>query len=273
VTSLLDGVTTETLFRLGAFSGVLLFMMIWEINQPRRSTVVPRIRRWTSNLGVSVINRVALLIFPILGVSVAGVSNAWGWGLFNSGLSSSGSGPDWIAIVCSVVLLDLAVYFQHRLFHVVPWFWRLHRMHHADVEFDVTTGVRFHPLEAIVSMVIKLAVVACLGAPMLAVLIFEIVLSSTSLFNHSNVKLPIRIDAILRRIVVTPDMHRVHHSTDPSELNHNFGFNLPWWDRLFRTYQDQPAKGHDNMTIGLEVFRSLDDGRLDNMLVQPFVDR
>lgn len=266
--SMLDSVTTETMIRLGVFLAVFLVMMVWEINWPRRISVVPRVRRWTSNLGVSVINRVSLLIFPVLGVSVAGASSVWGWGLFNWA-----STPGWVAIVVSVVLLDLVVYFQHRLFHAVPWFWRLHRMHHADVEFDVTTGVRFHPFEAIVSMVIKLVAIACLGAPMLAVLIFEIVLSSTSLFNHSNVRLPIRIDALLRKLVVTPDMHRVHHSTNRRELNHNFGFNLPWWDHLFRTYIDQPAEGHDNMTIGLDVFRSPIDLRLDNMLVQPFVNR
>lgn len=266
--SLFDGMTFEATIRLGVFLAILLSIMIWELKYPRRIAMVPRGRRWTSNIGISVLNRVALLIFPVLGVTVAAASGAWGWGLFNWA-----STPHWFAIVASVVLLDLAIYFQHRLFHAVPWFWRLHRMHHADVEFDVTTGVRFHPFEAMVSMLIKLAVVACLGAPVLAVLIFEIVLSSTSLFNHSNINLPIRIDGILRKLVVTPDMHRVHHSTNRHELNRNFGFSLSWWDHLFQTYKDQPAEGHDNMTIGLDVFRSPIDLRLDNMLVQPFVKR
>ena len=154
-----------------------------------------------------------------------------------------------------MVLLDLAIYLQHVLFHAVPALWRLHRMHHADLEFDVTTGVRFHPIEILLSMVIKLGVVAALGAPAVAVLIFEVLLNATSMFNHGNVRLPPRLDRVLRWIVVTPDMHRVHHSIVPRETNSNFGFNLPWWDRLFGTYRAQPAAGHEGMTIGIEQFR------------------
>nr|WP_284047903.1 sterol desaturase family protein [Halomonas gemina] len=177
-----------------------------------------------------------------------------------------------MAVVVSVVMLDVAIYFQHRLFHAVPWLWRLHRMHHADLEFDVTTGLRFHPLEILISMGIKLAVVTLLGTPALAVLIFEVLLNATSMFNHGNVRLPARVDRWLRLAVVTPDMHRVHHSIVRQETDSNFGFNLPWWDRLFGTYRDQPAAGHLGMTIGIEAFREAHDLRLDRMLLQPFVN-
>src|SRR6266513_2836287 len=175
-----------------------------------------------------------------------------------------------MAVIVAVIVLDLAIYFQHVLFHAVPVLWRLHRMHHADLEFDVTTGVRFHPVEILLSMVIKLGVVLALGAPALAVLIFEVLLNATSMFNHGNVLLPQPIDRVLRTIVVTPEIHRVHHSIEPPETNSNFGFNLPWWDRLFGTYRAQPAAGHDAMTIGIEQFRDARELRLDRMLLQPF---
>ena len=173
-------------------------------------------------------------------------------------------------MVASVVILDLAIYLQHVLFHAVPALWRLHRMHHADLEFDVTTGVRFHPIEIMLSMLIKLAVVGALGAPPLSVLIFEVLLNATSMFNHGNVRIPLAIDRVLRWLVVTPDMHRVHHSILARETNSNFGFNLPWWDRLFGTYRAQPAAGHEAMTIGIEQFRDPRELRLDRMLLQPF---
>jgi sterol desaturase/sphingolipid hydroxylase (fatty acid hydroxylase superfamily) len=175
-------------------------------------------------------------------------------------------------VVLSVVILDLAIYLQHVLFHAVPALWRLHRMHHADLEFDVSTGLRFHPVEILLSTVIKLAVVAALGAPALAVVIFEVLLNATSMFNHSNVRVPLGIDRMLRWLVVTPDMHRVHHSITPRETNSNFGFNLPWWDRLFGTYRAQPQAGHEAMTIGIEQFRDVRELRLDRMLLQPFRD-
>jgi sterol desaturase/sphingolipid hydroxylase (fatty acid hydroxylase superfamily) len=168
------------------------------------------------------------------------------------------------------VALDLAIYLQHVMFHAIPALWRLHRMHHADLEFDVSTGLRFHPLEILLSMGIKLAVVAALGPPAVAVLVFEVLLNVTSMFNHSNIALPPRVDRILRLIVVTPDMHRVHHSIHPDETNSNFGFNLPWWDRLLGTYRPQPRDGHESMTIGVEQFRTRGDLRLDRMLIQPF---
>ena len=200
-------------------------------------------------------------------VGLALVAAAQGWGLFN--LIEL---PGWIGIVAAVILLDLAIYLQHVLFHAVPALWRLHRMHHADLAFDVTTGLRFHPVEILLSMLIKLAVIAALGAPAIGVLIFEVLLNATSMFNHGNVDMPRPLDRILRWIVVTPDMHRVHHSIIARETNSNFGFNLPWWDRLFGTYRSQPAAGHDAMTIGIEQFRDPRELRLDRMLLQPWRD-
>jgi len=201
----------------------------------------------------------------VFAVGVALVAEAHGLGLFNV-LPL----PAWIGVVASVILLDLAIYFQHVLFHAVPVLWRLHRMHHADLDIDVSTGLRFHPIEILLSMVIKLAVVIALGAPAIAVLIFEVLLNATSMFNHSNVHIPERLDGVVRWFVVTPDMHRVHHSIVARETNSNFGFNLPWWDRLFGTYRAQPAAGHEAMKIGIEQFRDPRELRLDRMLLQPF---
>ncbi len=175
----------------------------------------------------------------------------------------------WVSFVVSILALDLAIYLQHVMFHAVPALWRLHRMHHADLEFDVTTGLRFHPIEILLSMGIKLAVVAALGPPVAAVLVFEVLLNATAMFNHSNIRIPSAIDRVLRLFVVTPDMHRVHHSIHPSETNSNFGFNLPWWDRLLGTYRPQPRDGHEAMTIGIEQFRTRRDLWLDRMLIQP----
>jgi len=257
----------EPLIRLAAFAFVLLAMTLWELVASRRPQRIHRAQRWPGNLSIVVLNTVVLrLVFPLAAVGAAFVAAERGWGLFNHFAV-----PMWLAVVASVVVLDMAIYFQHRLFHAVPWLWRLHRMHHADLEFDVTTGLRFHPLEILISMVIKLAVVTVLGAPALAVLIFEVLLNATSMFNHGNVRLPARIDRWLRLIVVTPDMHRVHHSIIRQETDSNFGFNLPWWDRVFRTYRDQPSAGHLGMTIGIEDFRDSRDLRLDRMLLQPFV--
>ncbi|MGD9728767.1 MAG: sterol desaturase family protein, partial [Nitrospiraceae bacterium] len=189
-----------------------------------------------------------------------------GWGLLNV-LEL----PRWPGFVFAVVALDLAIYLQHVMFHAVPALWRLHRMHHADLDLDTTTGARFHPIEILLSMVIKFAVIAALGAPPVAVVIFEVLLNATSMFNHANVRMPAGLDRLLRWIVVTPDMHRVHHSIIRNDTNSNFGFNLPWWDRLLGTYQAQPAEGHEGMTIGLDNFRDPKQLRLDRMLLQPFV--
>ena len=255
----------EPLIRLAFFLGVLATMILWEFLGPRRQSSVSRWMRWPSNLSIVVLNTLLLrLLLPTAVVGIALAVNAQNWGLLNFVPM-----PEWVAVLVAVLILDLAIYGQHILFHAIPVLWRLHRMHHTDIDFDVTTGVRFHPIEIMLSMGIKLVVVAALGAPALAVLIFEVLLNATSLFNHGNVKLPCSVDRLLRRFVVTPDMHRVHHSVVPQETNSNFGFNLPWWDRLFGTYRAQPAAGHTGMTIGIEQFRDTNNLRLDHMLVQP----
>ena len=262
---------TETIFaaepqlRLGVFLGVLAIMALWELLAPRRRRDIPRVIRWSNNLALVVIDTIVLrLTFPILAVGLAIMAQERGWGLFNIF-----EVPAWVAVVASVIILDLVIYLQHVMFHAVPALWRLHRMHHADLDFDVTTGLRFHPIEIVLSMGIKLAMVLVLGPPAVAVLIFEVLLNATAMFNHSNVRLPLAADRVLRLVMVTPDMHRVHHSILPEETNSNFGFNLPWWDRLLGTYRAQPAAGHDAMTIGIEQFRTPRDQWLDRMLVQP----
>jgi sterol desaturase/sphingolipid hydroxylase (fatty acid hydroxylase superfamily) len=256
----------ELLIRLGFFGGVLAVMAGWELLAPRRPQAVGRGLRWPNNLGIVVIDTLLLrLVFPTAAVGFALFAEAQGWGLFNAVAV-----PAWLAVIAAVLVLDLAIYLQHVLFHAIPALWRLHRMHHADLEFDVTTGLRFHPVEILISMGIKLAVVAALGPSAVAVLIFEVLLNATSMFNHGNVRMPAGLDRVLRWFVVTPDMHRVHHSILPHETNSNFGFNLPWWDRLLGTYRAQPGAGHDGMTIGIEQFRTPRDLWLDRLLVQPF---
>lgn len=256
----------EPWIRLTAFGAIFAAMALWEIFAPRRTQAVGRASRWPGNIGVVALDTVIVrILFPTGAVALAMGAEAMGWGLLNAWPV-----PGWIAVLIGVVVLDLVIYLQHVLFHAVPALWRLHRMHHADLEFDVTTGARFHPVEIVLSMVIKLTVVVALGAPAVSVLIFEVLLNATAMFNHSNVRIPERIDRVLRWLVVTPDMHRVHHSVIVREANSNFGFNLPWWDRLFGTYRDQPAAGHEKMTIGVEQFRDPAEQRLDRMLTQPF---
>ena len=258
----------EPVVRLCAFASIFALMILWEILAPRRRQTIGRLRRWPGNLGIVVLDTLLVrFTFPVAAVGVALLAEAHGWGLFKAV-----DLPVWLVVIASIALLDLAIYLQHVLFHAVPALWRLHRMHHADLEFDVTTGARFHPIEIVLSMAIKLGVVAALGAPAVAVLLFEVLLNGTSMFNHGNVRLPVRLDRVLRWIVVTPDMHRVHHSIVPHETNSNFGFNLPWWDRLFGTYRAQPAAGHEAMTIGIEQFRDPRELRLDRLLLQPFRD-
>jgi sterol desaturase/sphingolipid hydroxylase (fatty acid hydroxylase superfamily) len=255
----------EPAIRLGLFLAVLAAMAVWEVAAPRRRREIPRLIRWTNNLGVVAVDTVLVrLAFPVVAVGLAVFASEQGWGLLNA-LEL----PFWLVFVLSVLALDLAIYLQHVMFHAVPALWRLHRMHHADLEFDVSTGLRFHPLEILLSMGLKLAVVAALGPPAIAVLVFEVLLNATSMFNHGNVRLPERVDRILRLLVVTPDMHRVHHSIHPAETNSNFGFNLPWWDRLLGTYRPQPREGHQAMTIGIEQFRTRRELWLDRMLIQP----
>src|SRR6202165_433279 len=242
---------SEPLLRLTAFVGVFAAVAWWEFISPRRRRAFGRLARWPHNFGLLLVDIAAVrLLAPGAVIAGAIAGEAGGWGLLNA-LAF----PLWVALPAGIALLDLAIYLQHVLFHAVPALWRLHRVHHADLEFDVSTGVRFHPIEILLSMAIKLGVVAALGTPAVAVLIFEILLNATSMFNHGNVSLPARHDRVLRWMVITPEMHRVHHSAVPRETNSNFGFNLPWWDRLFGTYRPQPAAGHDGMTIRLQQFR------------------
>ncbi|MER2601728.1 MAG: sterol desaturase family protein [Candidatus Competibacter phosphatis] len=258
----------EPIIRLACFFAVLLAMMLWERRKPRRALSLPRARRWPANLGIIVVDSIVLrLVFPVLAVGAAELAAARGWGLFH-GLNA----PFWLALPASLLILDLAIYTQHVVFHKVAVLWRLHRVHHTDLDFDVTTALRFHPLEIVLSMLIKLVLVTLLGVPAVAVMLFEVILNATAMFNHGNVGLPRRLDRALRWILVTPDMHRVHHSIRPEETDSNFGFNLPWWDRLFGTYRDQPRDGHAGMTIGLEYFRDRRATRLYGLLLQPFLN-
>ncbi len=256
----------EATVRLVAFISVFSAMALWEAAAPRRPRSYSRLTRWPSNLAIVVLNTgLVRILLSATAVSLAALGTQRSWGLLNN-LPL----PSWGRIIISVILLDLAIYLQHIMFHAVPALWRVHRMHHADLDFDVTTGARFHPIEIILSMLIKFGVIAATGASAAGVLIFEVLLNATSMFNHGNVRLPVGLDRYLRWLVVTPDMHRVHHSILVAETNSNFGFNLPWWDRLLGTYRAQPAAGHEGMTIGIEQFR---DGRelwLDRMLLQPF---
>lgn len=258
----------EPWLRIGCFAGVFALLAAWEVWAPRRATSIPRQLRWSGNLGIVMLNSLIVrIVFPTTAVAFADAFERGG-----SGLLVGAGWPYWLNVVVAVILLDLAIYLQHVLFHAVPVLWRLHRMHHADLHIDASTGVRFHTLEIVLSLLIKLAVIVALGAPAIAVLIFEVLLNATSMFSHANVRVAAGIEPYLRWLVVTPDMHRVHHSIRAIETNSNFGFNLPWWDRLFGTYRAQPKDGHDRMVIGIEQFRTERDLRLDRMLVQPLRD-
>ena len=261
-------VSHELAVRLGCFFGVFALMAGWELRAPCRALTVSKVQRWTANLGIVVLNTVVLrLIFPAAAVGMALFAQQHGWGVFNYFRT-----PEWLAVLASVMVLDCAIYLQHVMVHAVPALWRLHRVHHADLDFDVTTGARFHPIEIVLSMLIKFAVIAVLGPPLVAVVIFEVLLNATAMFNHSNVRLPLALDRVLRLIVVTPDMHRVHHSVEDDETNSNFGFSLPWWDRLFGTYRAQPRGGHQNMSIGIRGYRDPQQvARLPGMLTLPFI--
>lgn len=258
---------SEIEIRLVCFTGVFAAMAVWEILAPRRELTTRKTLRWASNLGLVFVNSVLLrLIVPLGAVGVALMAEELEWGLFNAV-----EVPYLAAVLSSVVLLDFAIYLQHVMFHAVPLFWRLHMVHHADLDIDVTTGIRFHTIEIVLSFGIKAGVILLLGPPVVAVLIFEVLLNATSMFNHSNVRIPLWLDRVLRWVVVTPDMHRVHHSWYRQETNSNFGFNHPWWDHLMGTYRDQPADGHVAMTIGLSQLRDEQKtGRLHWMLCLPF---
>lgn len=257
----------ETVIRLGFFFGVLALMAVWEVLAPRRALTVSKALRWSSNLGLVFFNTLVLrLLFPTAAVGMAAFANAQAWGAFNHF-----DVPFWLAVAVTVIAMDLFIYLQHVMVHAVPLFWRMHRVHHADLDFDVTTGARFHPLEIILSMLIKFAIIIVLGAPVVAVVIFEVILNAMAMFNHSNIRLPLRLDRVLRTLVVTPDMHRVHHSVADDEANSNFGFNLSLWDRLLGTYRNQPRGGHEEMTIGIHRYRNPREvSRLDGLLILPF---
>ena len=256
----------EPAIRLGAFLGIFALVALWELAAPRRTLTRPRWLRWYGNIGIAFLNTLAVrFLLPVLPVALAALAADRGWGILNLVAL-----PFWLEIAVAVVVLDLVIYLQHVMFHAVPALWRLHRMHHADLDFDVTTGSRFHTIEIVLSVLLKLAAVIVIGPPAVAVVIFEVVLNGTSMFNHGNLRLPPGLDRVLRWVLVTPDMHRVHHSDIPAETNSNFGFNLPWWDRLFGTYRAQPSLGHEGMTIGLDTFREEADLHLHRMLIQPF---
>jgi sterol desaturase/sphingolipid hydroxylase (fatty acid hydroxylase superfamily) len=263
----LEDTYSELALRLGVFAGVFVALAVAEALAPRRKRTANKPQRWLSHFSLVVINTIAArILLPIGAVGMAFLAERHGWGLFNNIAI-----PAWLAVALAFVLLDLAIYLQHVLFHAVPLLWRLHLVHHADLDFDVTTGLRFHTIEIVLSLGIKLAAVCLLGAPALAVLLFEIALNATSMFNHSNLHLPRWLDMVLRFVVVTPDMHRVHHSANALETNSNFGFNLPWWDFLLGTYRSAPRAGHEQMIIGLAEFR--DEHRVESLwgvLTLPF---
>lgn len=259
--------SNEKVIRMGFFFGMLALMGGWEILAPRRMLTVSKLVRWTNNLGLVFFNSFILrLLFQGAAIGMAGFAVSNGWGLLNYY-----DLPFVVAVLLSIVVMDFIIYLQHVMVHAVPMLWRLHRVHHADLDFDVTTGARFHTLEIILSMLIKFATIVVLGPPVLAVVIFEVLLNATAMFNHGNVRLPKQLDSVLRWFVVTPDMHRVHHSVEDDEANSNFGFSLPWWDRLFGTYRDQPRAGHEGMTIGIHKYRTTKEvSWLPGMLLLPF---
>ncbi|MFV2058616.1 MAG: sterol desaturase family protein [Thiohalomonadales bacterium] len=257
----------ELTIRLSFFITILAAIAIWEIIAPKRLLTISKGLRWFNNIALVVVNSIVIrLIFPTAAIGVAYFAQTHGWGLLHYYPIPTG-----FSVLISVIALDFIIYLQHVLVHAIPALWRLHRVHHADMDIDVTTGARFHPLEIILSMLIKFATIVVLGPPVIAVIIFEILLNGTAMFNHGNISLPKRADKVLRLFMVTPDMHRVHHSVEVDETNSNFGFNLPWWDRLFGTYRDQPRAGHIDMQIGIHGLRDTKQVQhLSGMLQIPF---
>ena len=252
--------------RLGAFASVLLVMALAEALLPRRKRNFERGRRWATNLIIAGIDTLALrLLFPIAAIGTAFAMQAKGFGLFNLT-----GWPAWLEGLIAFLALDFAIYVQHVASHKIPVLWRLHQVHHTDRDIDVTTAIRFHPVEIVLSMLYKMGIVALIGAPPLAVFLFEVVLNACAMFNHANLNLPRRVDALLRLVLVTPDMHRVHHSTEWRETDSNYGFNLSVWDRLFSTYVPQPRRGHDGMVIGLGQYQTDEPTRLGWSLLLPF---
>ncbi len=260
---------TEVLVRLSSFAGLFALFAVWELVVPRRTWQHSKSVRWLNNLAIMVLNGLIVR----LGIPLAAVGTAVAAQNQNLGLLNIVDMPAVMAIAVAILALDFVLYLQHLVFHHVDFLWRLHRMHHADLDVDVTTGLRFHPIEIVLSMGIKMAAVLVLGAPVLAVIAFEVLLNASSLFNHANIYIPEKADRILRYFIVTPDMHRVHHSVVRQETNSNFGFNVPWWDYLFRTYRAAPQAGQTGMNVGIEYFRTRRDLWLDHLLIQPFRKR
>lgn len=260
-------ITSEPSVRLLVFAIMLLGIAALEILRPRRQLQQSKVKRWLNNFSLSFLNTllVAVLI-PIAGVAASFMATENGWGLFNQFQIDP-----WIGLLAYLLIFDLTIYWQHRLFHQIKPLWRLHRVHHTDLDYDVTTAVRFHPLSILVSTIIKLCLIVAIGAPALAVLASEVLLNATSMFNHSNIKIAPKFDAVLRYLLVTPDMHRVHHSINSEEHNKNFGFNFPWWDKLFASYQAQPLAGHEEMQLGVEGYDENQSISLRALLLQPFI--
>jgi sterol desaturase/sphingolipid hydroxylase (fatty acid hydroxylase superfamily) len=259
----------EAAIRAGFFFGIFIIIALWELISPRRILSVSKGLRWTNNLGIVFFNTFLLrYLFPMMAVGIAIIAEEEKWGLLNNIIVNS-----YVKLFLAFLLLDFSIYLQHVMFHTVPLLWRFHRMHHTDLDFDVTTGSRFHPIEIILSMIIKMLIVSALGAPPVAVVVFEVLLNATAMFNHGNIYIPISTDRILRLLIVTPDMHRVHHSVNPKETNSNYGFNFPWWDRLFGTYIAQPKDNQLKMAIGLNQFRESKYLKFHWLLIQPFVGK
>lgn len=256
----------ESGIRLSVFIGLFMFLAIAEYLFPRRKLAYSKVQRWLNNIAISAFNTLVVrIIFPIAGIGAALLAQEHQWGFFNLVQT-----PAWLSILIFLFVFDLAIYWQHRLFHAVPLLWRFHRMHHTDLDYDLTTGSRFHPVSILISSFIKLVLVVVMGASVAAILIAEVLLNATAMFNHSNLSLPTKLDRVIRRFLVTPDMHRIHHSTDDVEHSHNFGFNFPWWDRLFGTYLDQPKLAHENLDIGILGMQDKQSIHFFWLLLQPF---
>ncbi|NLS12652.1 sterol desaturase family protein [Vibrio sp. SM6] len=260
-----------TTIRLSVFGIVLLLCLAWELQAPRRPLTQGKSYRWLNNLSLVAIGALTVnVILPLAAFQAALIAQTHQWGLFNWPDGALNQAVPWVAVIIAVIVFDCAIYWQHRGFHRISWLWRLHRMHHADLDIDASTGLRFHPLEIVLSMLYKIALVFALGAPPISVVIFEVLLNACALFNHSNGYLDSAFDRKLRRFLVTPDMHRVHHSMHLNETHSNFGFCLSIWDRIFQSYCPTPKDGHDSMTIGLATFRDPQELRIDKLLTQPF---
>ncbi len=266
----------ESSTRLAIFLSIFITLAFLELIIPCKKIATDKFKRWLNNIVLSLINTALVkVIIPLAGIAAAVLAGEQQWGLLNNVFDSTGSLNyffEWFAITLFLIIFDLTIYFQHRLFHAIPFLWRFHRMHHSDIDYDLTTGIRFHPISIALSSIIKIALILIMGAPVFAVLLAEVLLNATSMFNHSNLKLPKRFEFFLRKLIVTPDMHRIHHSVNSAEHNYNFGFNFPWWDRLFGTYLDNVDKPSEEIDIGIEGLQDASSSNLFSMLWQPVKD-